>query len=77
MSTELTMPMLGEVMEEGVVAAWKVEEGDAVEKGQIILEIETDKSVFEIESPASGVVKTLLVPEGETVPINTPLAVIE
>ena len=77
MSTELTMPMLGEVMEEGVVAACKVEEGEAVEKGQIILEIETDKSVFEIESPASGVVKTLLVPEGETVPINTPLAVIE
>jgi pyruvate dehydrogenase E2 component (dihydrolipoamide acetyltransferase) len=77
MSTELTMPMLGEVMEEGVVASWKVEEGQTVEKGQIILEIETDKSTFEIESPASGVVTKILVPEGETVPINTPLALIE
>ena len=77
MATELTMPMLGEVMEEGVVASWDVEEGDTVEKGQVILEIETDKSTFEIESPASGVVTKILVPEGETVPINTPLAVIE
>ena len=71
------MPMLGEVMEEGVVASWKVEEGQTVKKGQIVLEIETDKSVFEIDSPASGVVTKILVTEGETVPINTPLAVIE
>ena len=77
MPTELTMPMLGEVMEEGTIAAWLVEEGQEVEKGEMILEIETDKSVFEIESPASGVVTKLLVPEGDTVPINTPLALIE
>ncbi len=77
MSTELTMPMLGEVMEEGVVTSWKVKEGQSVKKGQIVLEIETDKAVFEIDSPASGVVTKVLVPEGETVPINTPLAVIE
>jgi pyruvate/2-oxoglutarate dehydrogenase complex dihydrolipoamide acyltransferase (E2) component len=77
MSTELTMPMLGEVMEEGTIACWLVEEGQSVDKGEMILEIETDKSVFEIESPASGVVSKLLVPEGDTVPINTPLALIE
>lgn len=77
MSTELTMPMLGEVMEEGVVTSWKVKEGQSVKKGQIVLEIETDKAVFEIDSPASGVVTKVLVPEGETVPINTLLAVIE
>lgn len=77
MSTELTMPMLGEVMEEGVVLSWRKQEGEAVEKGEIILEIETDKAVAEVESPASGVVKKILVPEGETVPVNTPLAVIE
>ena len=76
MSTELTMPMLGVVMEEGIVASWLVQEGQAVEKGQITLEIETDKAVAEVESPASGAIK-ILVPEGETVPINTPLAVIE
>ncbi|HUV08723.1 MAG TPA: biotin/lipoyl-containing protein [Spirochaetia bacterium] len=77
MSTELTMPMLGEVMEEGVVLSWKKQEGEAIEKGEIILEIETDKAVAEVESPASGVVKKILVQEGETVPVNTPLAVIE
>jgi len=77
MSTELTMPMLGEVMEEGVVLSWKKQEGEAVEKGEIILEIETDKAVAEVESPVSGVLRKILVPEGETVPVNTPLAVIE
>ena len=77
MSTELTMPMLGEVMEEGLVLSWKKQEGEAVEKGETILEIETDKAVAEVESPASGVVTKILVPEGETVPVNTPLAVIE
>ena len=77
MSTELTMPMLGEVMEEGLVTTWKVEEGQTVKRGQIVLEIETDKAVFEIDSPVSGVVTKILVPEGETVSINTPLAVIE
>ena len=77
MPTELTMPMFGEVMEEGVVLSWKKQEGEAVEKGEIILEIETDKAAMEVESPASGVVKKILVPEGETVPVNTPLAVIE
>jgi len=77
MAVELTMPMLGEVMEEGVVLAWRKQEGQAVEKGEIILEIETDKAVAEIESPVSGMIKKILVPEGETVPVNTPLAVIE
>ena len=77
MATELTMPMLGEVMKEGLVSSWKVKEGQTVADGEILLEIETDKSVFPIESPASGVVARILVPEGQTVPINTPLAVIE
>lgn len=71
------MPMLGEVMEEGVVTSWMVEEGQTVKKGQVVLEIETDKAVFEIDSPASGVITKIMVPEGETVPINTPLALIE
>jgi pyruvate/2-oxoglutarate dehydrogenase complex dihydrolipoamide acyltransferase (E2) component len=64
-------------MEEGVVLSWKKQEGDAVEKGEIILEIETEKATAELESPASGVVSKILVPEGETVPVNTVLAVIE
>jgi pyruvate dehydrogenase E2 component (dihydrolipoamide acetyltransferase) len=70
------MPKLGEVMEEGTVASWRVREGQTVQEGEILLEIETDKATAEIESPASGVVTRILVPEGQTVPVNTLLAVI-
>ena len=76
MTTELTMPMLGEVMEEGLVLSWRKKEGESVAKGEIILEIETGKAVFEIEAPVSGTVEKILVREGATVPVNTPLAVI-
>ena len=71
------MPMLGEVMEEGRIVAWLKEEGDSVERGENLLEVETDKAVMEVESTATGVLKKILVPEGETVPVNAPLAVIE
>jgi pyruvate/2-oxoglutarate dehydrogenase complex dihydrolipoamide acyltransferase (E2) component len=77
MATEFTMPMLGEVMEEGKLIEWKKQPGDAVGKGEIILEVETDKVVAEVESPAAGVLKDILVQEGETVKVNTPLALIE
>ncbi len=76
MTTELTMPKLGEVMEEGLVLSWKKKEGAAVAKGEIILEIETDKAVMEIEAPAAGIVQKILVQEGTAVPVNTLLAVI-
>jgi len=76
MPTELTMPKFGETMEEGTVSGWKVQEGQAVEEGDVVLEIETDKSLLEVEATASGTVTKILVPEGETVPINTPLALI-
>jgi pyruvate dehydrogenase E2 component (dihydrolipoamide acetyltransferase) len=77
MATEFTMPMLGEVMEEGRIVAWLKKEGDTVEQGEVIMEVETDKATMEVESTQSGVVKKILVPEGETVPVNTPLALIE
>ena len=77
MATEFTMPMLGEVMEEGRIVAWHKQVGDKVEKGSIILEVETDKAVMGVESPASGVLSKILVTAGETVPVNTPLALIE
>ena len=77
MATEFTMPMLGEVMEEGRIVAWHKQVGDKVEKGEIILEVETDKAVMGVECPATGVLSEILVTAGETVPINTPLALIE
>jgi len=77
MATEFTMPMLGEVMEEGRIVAWLKQEGDTVAEGEIIMEVETDKATMEVESTESGVLRKILVPEGETVPVNTPLALID
>ena len=77
MATAFTMPMLGEVMEEGRIVAWRKRVGDRVEKGETIIEVEMDKATMEVESPVSGVVKEILVPEGATVPVNTLLAFIE
>ena len=77
MATEFKMPMLGEVMEEGRIVDWLKQEGDPVERGENIMEVETDKATMEVESTASGVLKQILVPAGDTVPINTTLALIE
>ena len=77
MAKEFTMPMLGEVMEEGTLLEWKKKEGDAVKRGEIILEVETDKAVMEIESTASGILQKILVQEGETAEVNAVLALIE
>ena len=74
MAVDLIMPKLGLTMEEGRVVRWLVAEGDQVEKGQPVLEVETDKVVVEIEARASGVMGPLLVGEGETVPVTTLLA---
>jgi len=76
MAVEFLMPKLGEVMEEGTLIEWKKKEGDAVAKDESILEVETDKGVMEIESTATGVIEKILVQQGETVAVNTPLALI-
>lgn len=77
MATEFKMPMLGEVMEEGRIVVWHKKEGDRVERGENLIEVETDKATMEVESTVSGVVKAILVPAGEIVPVNTTLALIE
>jgi len=77
MAVEILMPKFGEVMEEGKLIEWIKKEGDAVEKGEVVLEIETDKANTDVESTATGVIQKILVQEGETVAVNTPLALIE
>jgi pyruvate dehydrogenase E2 component (dihydrolipoamide acetyltransferase) len=77
MVKEFTMPMLGEVMEEGVLQEWRKKEGDAVKRGEIILDVETDKAVIEVEATYSGILKKILVQEGETAEVNAVLALIE
>lgn len=64
MATEIKLPALAPSMTEGNVARWAKKEGEAVAAGEIIAEIETDKAVVEMESPAAGVLGRILVPEG-------------
>jgi pyruvate/2-oxoglutarate dehydrogenase complex dihydrolipoamide acyltransferase (E2) component len=77
MAAEFKMPMLGEVMEEGRIVVWHKQEGDRVERGENLLEVETDKATMEVESTVSGVLQKILVAAGETVPVNATLALIE
>ena len=66
---EVIMPKLGMTMEEGTIVRWLKAEGDEVEKGDVLFEVQTDKVVMEVESPASGTLARILVREDETVPI--------
>ena len=77
MATTITMPQLGETVTEGTVATWLKKVGDPVEKYEAFLEVSTDKVNAEVPSPVSGVIKEVLVKEGDTVPIGTAIAVIE
>ena len=70
------MPKLGHLMEEATVLYWRKQVGERVAKGEILLEVETVKSIIEVESDYSGVVLEILVPEGEEVPMGTPLALL-
>jgi pyruvate dehydrogenase E2 component (dihydrolipoamide acetyltransferase) len=70
------MPKLGMVMKEGLVVLWHVEEGDQIEAGKLLLEIESDKVTTEIEAPASGVVRKIIVREEEIVPCGTVVGII-
>jgi pyruvate/2-oxoglutarate dehydrogenase complex dihydrolipoamide acyltransferase (E2) component len=73
MTVEVVVPKLGMAMSEGVLTEWLVKDGDSVKEGDEIVTIENDKSVQEIESPATGIIK-LLANEGETYPVDTVLA---
>lgn len=76
MAAELKVPTLGMDMEEATILRWMVEEGAAVEKGDPVLEIETDKTSFEIEANGDGEIRNLRGEEGETLPVGTVLAYI-
>lgn len=70
----ILMPQAGQSMEEGTILAWKVKEGDRIEIGQIIMEIETDKATMEVEAVDAGRVARIVVGEGETVDVKAPVA---
>ncbi len=76
MAEIINMPKLGFDMAEGTLLRWLKKVGEAVNKGETLAEIETDKATVEVESSASGVVRKILVEEGAVVPVNTPIAVV-
>ncbi|HSK87421.1 MAG TPA: dihydrolipoamide acetyltransferase family protein [Anaerolineales bacterium] len=76
MAETISMPKLGFDMAEGTLVRWVKNEGENINKGDILAEIETDKATVEVESSASGVVRKLLVEEGSVVPVGDPIAVV-
>ncbi|WP_417468222.1 pyruvate dehydrogenase complex dihydrolipoamide acetyltransferase [Maricaulis sp.] len=77
MSIEITMPALSPTMEEGTLAKWHVKEGDKIESGMVLAEIETDKATMEVEAVDEGVIGKILVAEGtEGVKVNAVIAIL-
>ncbi|WP_417743644.1 pyruvate dehydrogenase complex dihydrolipoamide acetyltransferase [Salipiger sp.] len=77
MPTEILMPALSPTMEEGTLAKWLVKEGDTVNSGDILAEIETDKATMEFEAVDEGTIGKILIEGGtEGVKVNTPIAVL-
>jgi pyruvate dehydrogenase E2 component (dihydrolipoamide acetyltransferase) len=73
---DITMPRLSDTMEEGVIATWRKKVGDPISAGDVLVEIETDKAIMELEAYDDGVLERVLVGEGESAPIGTPIGVI-
>ncbi|MCI0547712.1 MAG: pyruvate dehydrogenase complex dihydrolipoamide acetyltransferase, partial [Candidatus Rokubacteria bacterium] len=76
MPREIKMPKLSDTMEEGTINVWRKAEGDPVAKGDVLVEIETDKADMEFEAYMAGSLARILVPAGETVAVGTPIAVV-
>jgi 2-oxoglutarate dehydrogenase E2 component (dihydrolipoamide succinyltransferase) len=70
------MPQLGESVVEGTISKWLKKEGESISEDELLVEISTDKVDSEVPSSAAGVLQKILVPEGETVSVGTPIAVI-
>lgn len=76
-AVEVILPKVDMDMESGVIAQWRVGEGQAVREGDILFEMETAKSVMEVESPATGVIRGLAPVDGKELPVGTQVAWID
>lgn len=76
MATRVVMPPLGDSSDEATLLKWLKNEGDPVQKGENIVEIETDKVTLEVEAYGSGVLRKIIVPAGETVEVGMLLGII-
>jgi len=77
MNKEFKLPDVGEGLTEADIVSWHVKPGDTIEDGQVIVEIETAKAVVELPSPYAGTVTGLLVSEGQTVDVGTPIIAVD
>src|SRR2546421_674283 len=77
MAVDIVMPQMGESIFEGTITKWLKKPGDKVERDEPLFEISTDKVDAEIPSPSAGVLKEIKVSEGQTVPIQTVVGVID
>ena len=75
--TNIILPELGEGITKATVAYWHVRPGEAVEAGQDVVEVVTDKASFNVEAPAKGRLKSILVPEGKDGGVGSALGTIE
>src|SRR5215204_1741525 len=76
MATQVVMPKLSPTMEEGQLSRWLKKEGDKVSFGEPIAEIDTDKATMEATATTAGVLRKIIVPAGETVPLGAVIAVV-
>jgi len=76
MATQVVMPKLSPTMEEGQVARWLKKEGDKVSMGEPLAEIDTDKATMEMQALSAGVLRKVLIQEGESAPLGQPIAII-
>lgn len=76
MVTPVIIPKLGNTVESCIIDSWKKKEGEKIKKGDILLEIETDKTTFEVEAPADGILLGIFFNEGDIVPVLANIAVI-
>ncbi|PKD44180.1 pyruvate dehydrogenase complex dihydrolipoamide acetyltransferase [Rhodohalobacter barkolensis] len=76
MAIKIEMPKLSDTMEEGVIAKWNISEGDKIEAGDVIAEVETDKATMEVEAFDPGTVLKILVGEGDAVPLGGIMAIV-
>ena len=76
MALVVEMPRLSDTMREGTIVAWLKKEGDEVETGELLAEVETDKAVMEFEAEEDGIIRKVLIDEKEPAPIGTPICII-
>lgn len=76
MPENVRLPKLSASMHEGALVAWLKREGETVKKGEPLFQVETDKAVMEVESPATGVLERIVKGAGQKAPVDTIVAVI-